>query len=86
MHKKHKQIKFLESLIFNPINSNFQALFKENCQFSRWVEKSSTFQDSSQIQALFNVCGNHAVITSTKKLCLKLMVSQLSSVSKIGLD
>ena len=31
----------------------------ENCQFSTQIEKLSTFQDGSQIQALFKVCGNH---------------------------
>ena len=51
---------FVGPLFFKPIKSNFQALFKENCQISRQIEKSSTFQDSSQIQALFNVCGKHA--------------------------
>ena len=35
------------------------SIFKENCQFSRQIEKSSTFQDNSQIQALVKVCGNH---------------------------
>ena len=46
-------------LFFKPKKGNFQALLKENCQFARQIEKSSTFQDSSQIQALFKVCGNH---------------------------
>ena len=58
MHKK-RQINFLGPLIFKPIKSHFQALFKENYKFSRQVEKSSTFQDNHQIQALFKVCGNH---------------------------
>ena len=44
------------------MNSNFQALFKENYHFSRQIEKSSTFQDRIQIQALFKVCGNHVTI------------------------
>ena len=57
--KAHKKIEFLGPLFIKPINSNFQALFKDNCQFSRQIEKSSTFQDRSQIQALFKVCGNH---------------------------
>ena len=56
---KYKQIKFVGPLFFKPIKSNFQALFEENCQFSRQIEKSNTFQDISQIQALFKVCGNH---------------------------
>ena len=55
----YKQIKFLEPLFFKVIKSNFQALFKENWQFSRQLEKSSTFQISIQIQALFKVSGNH---------------------------
>ena len=61
MHKKQhtKTLKFLGVIIFQAHNSNFQALFKGNCQFSRQIEKSSTFQDRSQIQALFKVCGNH---------------------------
>ena len=45
---------------FQGQNYIFQALFKENFPFSRQVEKSSTFQDNIQIQALFKVCGNHA--------------------------
>ena len=51
----HNQIKFLVPLFFKLIDSNFQALFKENCQFSRQIENSSTFQDRSQTQALFKV-------------------------------
>ena len=51
-------------IIFQAHNSNFQALFKGNCQFSRQIEKSSTFQDRSQIQALFKVCGNHVNASS----------------------
>ena len=43
-------------LFFKVTFSHFQALFWENISFSRQNEKSSTFQDSSQIQALFKVC------------------------------
>ena len=59
----HKQIMFVGPLFSKPIKSDFQALFKENYQFLRQIEKSSTFQDSSQIQALFKVCGNHVIAT-----------------------
>ena len=59
MCKTHKEIKFLGVIIFQAQNISFQALFKGNYQFSRQIEKSSTFQDRSQIQALFKVCGNH---------------------------
>ena len=55
----HKPIKFLGPLFLKSVKIHFQALFNENCQFSRQIEKSSTFPDSSQIQAYFKVCGNH---------------------------
>ena len=63
----HKQVRFVGPLFFKPIKSNFQALFKKNCQFSRQIEKSSSFQDCSQIQALFKVCGNHDLWVSAKR-------------------
>ena len=66
--KLHKQTTFLEPIFFKAITSNFQALFKENWQFSRQIEKSSTFQDSIQIQALFKVCGNHENSSENFKL------------------
>ena len=59
----HSQIRFLVPLFFKTIN-DFQALFKENFPFSRHIEKSSTFQDRIQIQALFKVCGNHGPVNS----------------------
>ena len=45
--------------IFKALKSHFEALFKEKLSFSRQIEKSSTFRDSIQIQALFKACGNH---------------------------
>ena len=59
LQKTHKQIRFLEPLFLKSIKSYFQALFKENWQFSKQIDKSSTFQDSIQFQALFKVSGNH---------------------------
>ena len=56
-------MKFLGPLFFKPLNSNFQALFKENWEFSRQIEKSNNFQ-VSQIQALSKVCGTHAPLFS----------------------
>ena len=58
MHKKTHRLIF-RAINFQAHKSHFQALFKENYKFSRQVEKSSTFQDNHQIQALFKVCGNH---------------------------
>ena len=59
--KSHKQIKFEGPLFFKPIKNHFQALFKDICQFASQIEKSSTFQYKSQIQALFKFCGNHGL-------------------------
>ena len=42
---------------------NCQALFQENISFSRQNEKSSTFQDSCQIQTFFKVCGSYGDTT-----------------------
>ena len=49
MYKMHKHThthtntnEFLGPLFFKPMNSNFQALFKENCQLSRQTEKIKT--------------------------------------------
>ena len=52
LNAQKNQIGFLEPLLFKPVKIHFQALFKENWQFSRQIKKSSTFQDSIQIQAL----------------------------------
>ena len=52
----HEQIRPSGAKIFQ----DHKVIFKENFQFSRQIEKSSTFQDNIQFQALFKVCGNHA--------------------------
>ena len=70
-------------LIFQDYKSHFQALFKENFPFSRQIEKSSTFQDSIQIQALFKVCGNHVYSTwwrhAMETLSIMLAIWEITS-------
>ena len=41
--KKHTSRLGFSAIFSKPINNTFQALFKENCQFSRQKENSSTF-------------------------------------------
>ena len=52
-------------LILKPINSHFQVLLNETSQLSKQIEKPSTFLDINQIQALFKVCGNHGIWSSS---------------------
>ena len=42
MHKIHKHIMFVVPLFFKPVKSTFQALFKENCQFSKQTEQGKS--------------------------------------------
>ena len=52
---------FCNPYFFQDTKNNFQAFFMENWQFSRQIEKSSTFQDSIQIQVVFKVCENNLI-------------------------
>ena len=79
MCKIKKHIKFLSPLFLKPIKSYVQALFKENCQFWRQIEKSNTFQESIQIQALFRDCGNDAYGLTRLQWVNKDMTSLIAS-------